>query len=110
VKVELAPRAIREAERCARWWRENRPAAPTLFEEELRLVSSRREVALPSLVVWGAASLLLVVLVPTTKCPVCDEWILAWAWRQRRPFTALRALDACPNCGARSKTDKLGGA
>ena len=34
--VELAPRAVREAERCARWWRENRPAARTLFDEELR--------------------------------------------------------------------------
>jgi plasmid stabilization system protein ParE len=36
VKLELAPRAIREAERCARWWHENRPAARMLFEEELR--------------------------------------------------------------------------
>jgi plasmid stabilization system protein ParE len=27
---------MREAERHARWWRENRPAARTLFEEELR--------------------------------------------------------------------------
>lgn len=36
MKIEFAPRALREAERCARWWRENRPAAPELFEEELR--------------------------------------------------------------------------
>jgi plasmid stabilization system protein ParE len=36
VKLELAPRAVREAERCARWWRENRAAAGTLFDEELR--------------------------------------------------------------------------
>jgi plasmid stabilization system protein ParE len=36
VKLELAPRAVREAERCARWWRANRPAATTLFDDELR--------------------------------------------------------------------------
>jgi len=36
VKLELSPRAVREAERCARWRRENWPAAPMLFEEELR--------------------------------------------------------------------------
>jgi plasmid stabilization system protein ParE len=36
MKLELAPRAVREAERCAGWWRENRPAAHDLFEEELR--------------------------------------------------------------------------
>ncbi len=36
MKLELAPRAVAQAERCARWWRENRPGSPTLFEEELR--------------------------------------------------------------------------
>ena len=36
MKLELAPRAVHEAERCARWWRENRPAARMLFNEELR--------------------------------------------------------------------------
>jgi plasmid stabilization system protein ParE len=36
VRIEFAPRAVREAERGALWWRDNRPAAPTLFEEELR--------------------------------------------------------------------------
>lgn len=36
MKLEIAPRALREAERCAAWWRENRPAAPDRFEEELR--------------------------------------------------------------------------
>jgi hypothetical protein len=36
VKLELAPRAVREAEKCQRWWRENRLAAPQLFEIELR--------------------------------------------------------------------------
>ena len=35
MKFEVAPRAVSEAERCGRWWRENRPAAPTLFETEL---------------------------------------------------------------------------
>jgi plasmid stabilization system protein ParE len=36
VNIELAPRALREAERCAAWWREHRPVARTLFEDELR--------------------------------------------------------------------------
>ncbi len=36
MKLELAPRFLREAERCARWWREHRPAARFLFDEELR--------------------------------------------------------------------------
>jgi plasmid stabilization system protein ParE len=36
VKLEIAPRALRDAERCARWWRENRPAARSLFLDELR--------------------------------------------------------------------------
>jgi plasmid stabilization system protein ParE len=36
VKLELAPRAVREAERCAGWWREHRPTARALFEDELR--------------------------------------------------------------------------
>lgn len=35
MRLELAPRAVREAERCAHWWREHRPAARTLFEDEL---------------------------------------------------------------------------
>ena len=38
MKLELAPRAAREAERHARGWRENRPAARFLFDEELRVV------------------------------------------------------------------------
>jgi plasmid stabilization system protein ParE len=35
VKLELAPRAVRDAERHARWWREHRPAARLLFDQEL---------------------------------------------------------------------------
>ncbi len=35
MKLELAPRAVRDAERHARWWRMNRPAARLLFDEEL---------------------------------------------------------------------------
>ena len=37
MKLELAPRAVRDAERHARWWRENRPRARTLFDDELRV-------------------------------------------------------------------------
>jgi plasmid stabilization system protein ParE len=36
VILKLSPRAIRDAERCARWWREHRPAARQLFDDELR--------------------------------------------------------------------------
>jgi plasmid stabilization system protein ParE len=35
VNLELAPRAVRDAERHARWWRDNRPAARLLFDQEL---------------------------------------------------------------------------
>jgi hypothetical protein len=31
VKLEIAPGAVSEAERCARWWRENRLAARMRF-------------------------------------------------------------------------------
>jgi len=36
VKIEFARRALREILREARWWVENRPDAPLLFEEELK--------------------------------------------------------------------------
>ena len=36
MRLELAPRAVREAERHARWWREHRPDARFLFDDELR--------------------------------------------------------------------------
>lgn len=35
MKLELAPRAVRDAERHAHWWREHRPAARLLFDQEL---------------------------------------------------------------------------
>jgi plasmid stabilization system protein ParE len=35
LSVEFSSRAVRHAEKIADWWRENRPAAPTLFEEEI---------------------------------------------------------------------------
>lgn len=38
MRIEIAPRAAREAETCVRWWRENRPDAADLFERELRAV------------------------------------------------------------------------
>lgn len=37
VKIELTARAVRDAERRAAWWRRERPAAPQLFEDELRV-------------------------------------------------------------------------
>jgi plasmid stabilization system protein ParE len=35
VKLDFSPRAQRDIERCARWWRQNRDMAPDLFDEEL---------------------------------------------------------------------------
>jgi plasmid stabilization system protein ParE len=34
-RLEIAPRAERQIRRIQAWWRVNRPAAPTLFAEEL---------------------------------------------------------------------------
>jgi plasmid stabilization system protein ParE len=34
-QVELSPEAVAQAQQVERWWRENRPAAPGLFMEEL---------------------------------------------------------------------------
>jgi hypothetical protein len=35
--IDLAPRAVREAEACARRWRANRPDARFLFDDEQRV-------------------------------------------------------------------------
>jgi hypothetical protein len=35
VKLRVAQRALVEGERATRWWRSNRPSAPSLFEDEL---------------------------------------------------------------------------
>jgi len=35
MNVELAPRARAQVRQIDEWWRHNRPAAPTLFAEEL---------------------------------------------------------------------------
>ena len=34
-RLEVAPRADGQIRRIARWWHEHRPAAPSLFSEEL---------------------------------------------------------------------------
>lgn len=41
MRLELAPRAVRDAERCAAWWRDSRAAARTLFEHKLRAALDR---------------------------------------------------------------------
>lgn len=35
MNIRLAPRALAEAKRIKTWWREHRPGAPDLFEQEL---------------------------------------------------------------------------
>jgi hypothetical protein len=35
VKVRFSPRAQRRVKVVAKWWRENRSTAPTLFDDEL---------------------------------------------------------------------------
>ena len=54
MKVELAPRFVQEAERHATWWRQNRPAARFLFDEELRAALKQIRTA-PELGAWYAA-------------------------------------------------------
>lgn len=41
--VKFLPRARQRIKTIARWWRRNRPAVPTLFDEELRDVIERLE-------------------------------------------------------------------
>ncbi len=41
MKVRFSPRARRRVKIVATWWRENRPAAATLFDDELRAVVER---------------------------------------------------------------------
>jgi plasmid stabilization system protein ParE len=41
MRLELTPRALREAKRRKTWWLENRPKAPDLFDEELTEVLER---------------------------------------------------------------------
>ena len=36
MKIRITPRALAEAKRRKTWWRQNRPAASELFEEEFR--------------------------------------------------------------------------
>jgi plasmid stabilization system protein ParE len=47
VKFEISKRARRQIEKISRWWDENRPAAPTMFLDELadaeRLLRSNAE-------------------------------------------------------------------
>ncbi|HVJ20054.1 MAG TPA: type II toxin-antitoxin system RelE/ParE family toxin [Polyangiaceae bacterium] len=41
MKVRFSPRAQRRVKIVAKWWRENRPAAPTLFDDELQAAIER---------------------------------------------------------------------
>jgi plasmid stabilization system protein ParE len=41
VRIEFTRRALQEIDRNARWWREHRPPARTLFEEELAAALSQ---------------------------------------------------------------------
>jgi plasmid stabilization system protein ParE len=44
VKVRFSPRAQRRVKVVAKWWRENRPAAPTLFDDELHEMIERLKI------------------------------------------------------------------
>ncbi|HKY37725.1 MAG TPA: type II toxin-antitoxin system RelE/ParE family toxin [Polyangiaceae bacterium] len=69
MKLVLAPRFVREAERCAGWWRKNRPAARFLFDDELRVVLNQIRTApqLGTAYVAMASSEHLRVLMPRTR-------------------------------------------
>lgn len=41
MKVRVTPRALAEAKRIKTWWRQNRRAAPGLFEQELKAALAR---------------------------------------------------------------------
>lgn len=44
-RVEFSPEALGHVEQIAAWWESNRPAAPTLFRDELEAAVSRLEIA-----------------------------------------------------------------
>lgn len=41
MNLRLTPRALAEAKRMKTWWRQNRPAAPNLFEQEFAAALER---------------------------------------------------------------------
>ncbi len=55
MKLRLAKRTAREIERKSKWWADNRPAAPTLFAEELKATLLRIAQAPNSGVPWPTA-------------------------------------------------------
>lgn len=67
--LEFAPRAVREAERYTVWWREHRPAARGLFEEELAAALNRIRTAPQLGMVYGVIRELEYrrVLLPETR-------------------------------------------
>lgn len=56
MKLEFAPRALRDATRCAAWWRSHRPSAPTLFMDELAAALDQVRGAPRAGVVYEAAA------------------------------------------------------
>jgi plasmid stabilization system protein ParE len=51
LRVEVAPEAQEQLERLDRWWRQNRPAAPTLVVDELErlvgMIAETPEIGVP---------------------------------------------------------------
>lgn len=95
MKVRLAPRALSEAERCKTWWRNNRPASPDLFDEEMAAAIERIGAA-PALGVLYPSNFgrtVRRVLLPKTQNYVHylvrdDEVVVVSAWgapRRRGP-------------------------
>jgi plasmid stabilization system protein ParE len=66
VKIEIGKRARLQVERASRWWEENRPLAPSLFEEEF-------EAALRQLVSMPRSG----ILYPTAKRPGLRRLLLS---------------------------------
>lgn len=48
-RIRLTKEAVRQAREAAAWWIENRPAAPSLFREELAALLSLLRTAPPQL-------------------------------------------------------------
>ena len=95
MKLRLAPRALSEAKRKKTWWLKNRPAAPELFEEELRatLEAIRATPTLGTVYAHRFEILVRRVLMPQTKNHLYstvsgDEIVILSVWgasRERGP-------------------------
>ena len=95
MRVRFAPRALSEAKRIKSWWKDNRPAAPDLFDDELSAAIAQLRVmpTLGTLYSPGLGVTVRRVLLPTTQNHVyytvaANEVVVLSVWgapRRRGP-------------------------